>query len=92
MLRWMTIRPFATFFTKSLKSDEAIPSTAKSPNVREIVDSDGMPDCDSHPQSLRMDGHRRTSASAWFANGAEEGFCNYLPSTSPHTFRKIFFR
>jgi hypothetical protein len=55
MLRWMTIRPFATFFTKSLKSDEVIPSTAKSPNVREIVDSDGMPDCDSHPQSLRID-------------------------------------
>ena len=64
MLRWTTIRPFATFFTKSLKSDEAISSAAKSPNAREIVDSDGMLDCDSQPQSLRMDGQRRTSASA----------------------------
>lgn len=46
-----------------MKSDEAISFTTKSPNVREIVDSDRMSDCDSHPQSLRMDGHRRTSAS-----------------------------
>ena len=69
MLRWMTIRLFVTFFTKSAKRDDAVSSAAKSPNARDIVASEGMSDCDSQPQSLRMDGARRISASASFVVG-----------------------
>lgn len=63
------MHPFVTFLTKSAKRDDAISSTAKSSNVRDIVDSDGIVDCDSHPQSRLMDGARRTSAIASFVVG-----------------------
>ena len=39
------MHPFVTFLKKSVKRLEAILSTAKSSNVRDIADSDGIIDC-----------------------------------------------